>query len=197
MGGELQGFLEELSVTASSLGIPKEVAARAKSICVDAAAMRFCRVTSKPVLAAAALYVACREFREPLTMRDLAGACHCEPRDVGRCYVTILERMHISRPKLNGGNYLHNVFLGRPVPSEAYRISEGIIRKASAVGVGGRNPMTLAAAALYLACCGLGERVTQAEVAEAAGVWEESVRETSKTIRTSKVLSGRGSVVRT
>ena len=43
--------------------------------------------------------------------------------------------------------------------------------------------MTLAAAALYLACCGMGEKVTQAEVADAAGVGEESVRECCKAIR--------------
>jgi transcription initiation factor TFIIIB Brf1 subunit/transcription initiation factor TFIIB len=43
--------------------------------------------------------------------------------------------------------------------------------------------MTLAAAALYIACCNLGENVTQAEVAEAAGVGEQSVRDCCKEIR--------------
>jgi transcription initiation factor TFIIIB Brf1 subunit/transcription initiation factor TFIIB len=43
--------------------------------------------------------------------------------------------------------------------------------------------MTIAAASLYLACCSMGENVTQAEVAEAAGVGEQSVRDCCKEIR--------------
>ena len=176
--------MNELNAAALKLGLPGEVSTRARSICTDAAAMRFCRVTAPRVLAAAALYIACREARNPLTLRDLAGAYDCDPRDVGRCYATILERMHISRPSLNGRAYLHHLALNPPVPEETYRLSEDIVKKASPVGVGGRNPMTVAAAALYLACLSTGEKVTQAEVAEAAGVGEESVRECCKAIRT-------------
>ena len=50
-----QGFLQftrELNLLADSLSLPREVKKRAASICADAAAMRFCRVTSRPVLAA-------------------------------------------------------------------------------------------------------------------------------------------------
>ena len=177
-------FLHELNLVADSLGLPREVKKRAASVCADAAAMRFCRVTSRPVLAAAALYVACRECRVPTTLRELAGATGTDPRAVGRCYTTMLERMHITRPQLNGRPYVHHLVLKHPLPDEAYAKSEEIIRRTTDAGLGGRNPMTIAAASLYLACCGLGENVTQAEVAEAAGVGEESVRECCRELRT-------------
>lgn len=179
-------FLRELDSMGESLSLPREVKKRAASIVTDAAAMRFCRVYPRPVLAAAALYVACREFKSPMTLRDLAEAQGCSPRDVGRCYTTILEKMHISRPGLNGRCYVRHLTLKRPVSVEAYKTSEMIIKKASHFGLGGRNPMTLAAAALYLACCSAGEKVTQAEVADAAGVGEESVRECCKALRLSE-----------
>jgi transcription initiation factor TFIIB len=182
--GETVKFLQELNGIAAKLNLPGEVSERAGSICTDAAAMRLCKVTSHPVLAAAALYVACREYRNPVTLRDLADASGSDPRDVGRCYATILERMHISRPKLNGGRYLYHLTLKQPLPENAYTLSEAIIMRATLGGLGGRNPMTLAAAALYLACCTIGEKMTQAELAEAAGVGEESVRECCKAIRT-------------
>lgn len=144
--------------------------------------MRF-GVVRRQVLAAASLYVACREQKFPVTLREVAYATGTEPREVGRCYTAMLERMHISRPGLNGSRYLHRVTLDHPLSEDTYKASEDIIHCATEAGLGGRNPMTLAAAALYIACCNAGEKVTQAQVAESAGVGEESVRECCKAIR--------------
>ena len=184
-------FIRELNLLAKSFGLPREVSRRAGMICADAAAMRFCRAASKPVLAAAALYVACREHGEAVTLRELGDATGTDPREIGRCYGTILQRMHIDRPGLNGKRYVSHLDLGRPLPAETYRTSEEIVRQATRAGLGGWNPMTLAAASLYLACCAAGAKVTQAEVADAAGVGEESVRECCKAIRS---LNLRGSI---
>jgi transcription initiation factor TFIIB len=118
-----------------------------------------------------------------VTLRELANATGTDPRDVGRCYSTILIQMHITRPGLNGRSYVHRLALRQPLSEEIYKMSEGIIIRSTQAGLGGRNPMTLAGAALYLACCNMGEKVTQAEVADAAGVGEESVRECCKAIR--------------
>jgi transcription initiation factor TFIIB len=91
--------------------------------------------------------------------------------------------MHISRPELNENGYVYHLALKKPISDQALRQSEEIIHTINSKGLGGRNPMTLAAAALYIACCSLGENITQAEVAEAAGVGEQSVRDCCKEIR--------------
>lgn len=176
-------FIGELNLLADSLGLSRRVKRRAASICADAEAMRFCRAMSRSVLAAAALYVACREYREPITLRELAEATGTDCRDVGKSYTTMLVRMHITRPSLNGGTYVRHLALGRPLSRETYELSQEIIRKATGAGLGGRNPMTLAAASLYLACCRMGEKVTQSEVAVSAGVGEESVRKCCRDLR--------------
>ena len=183
-GRGFQKPIQELNHIALKLGLPDSAARRAESITNDASQMGFIRDVSPNVVVAAGLYIASREFKEPATLRDIAAAYGCDPREVGRCYVTILDRMHISRPHLNGNRYVRRLVLKRPLSPDAYKCSEEIIGRVTQAGLGGRNPMTLAAAALYLACCSTGENVTQAEVAEAAGVGEESVRECCKAIRT-------------
>lgn len=185
--GEFAKLLRDMNGISRRLDIPVEVRKRAGSVCADVASMRFCRVTHHAVIAAAALYVACREYKRPVTLRELADASGSDPRDIGRCYTKILERIHISRPELNGRGYVYHLALRHPPSEEAYKLAEAMIKAATIGGAGGRNPMTLAAASLYLACCSMGEAVTQAEVAEAAGVGEESVRECCKEIR---VLAG-------
>ena len=47
----------------------------------------------------------------------------------------------------------------------------------------GKDPMGLAAAALYIACLQLNEKITQKEIAEAAGVTEVTVRNRYKALK--------------
>ncbi len=181
--GELREILGDVTSVAAKLALPPEVNRRAVAICANAITTRLGHGIPHHVLAAASLYVGCREGKKPVTLRDLAEASSSDVREVGRCYVSLLEGMHISRPALNGKGYVYHLALKRPVSEQALRLSQETIRVASSKALGGRNPMTLAAASLYLACCTLGEAVTQAELAEAAGVGEESVRECCRAIR--------------
>jgi len=181
-----EGFnvtLLDVKRIADVLALPPEVSRRAGAICADAASIHFGQEFSHQALASAALYVGCRESQRPLTLKDLAGASGSDPRVVGRCYMKILQRMHIARPELKEDEYVYHLALKRPVSEQALKLSREIIDNIVSKGLGGRNPMTLAAASLYIACCNMGENVTQAEVAEAAGVGEQSVRDCCKEIR--------------
>ena len=181
---ELKEALHEVAKVAVKLKLSPEIRRRASDICSEAMTSPVAHGTPQPVLAASTLYVACREQRLPYTLREFADASGSDPRVVGRCYLQLLDSMHISRPSLNGRGYVSHIVLKHPVSEQALKMSQETIHNMSARGLGGRNPMTLAAAALYLTCCSLGENVTQWEVAEAAGVGEESVRECCKAIRT-------------
>ena len=168
---------------AAELHLGQQVTRRASVICDHAFSMRLGQDLPPQVLSAAAVYVGCREAQKPVTLKDLAFASHSDPRAVGRCYVKLIERMHISRPELNENGYVYRLTLKKPVSEQALKQSQEIISSINSKGLGGRNPMTIAAAALYMACCNLGEIITQAEVAEAAGVGEQSVRDCCKEIR--------------
>jgi len=180
---DFKQVLGEVRRLSGDLHLAPEVVRRASAICEDALSMKFGQDFPSQVLSAAAVYVACREAQKPMTLKDLAYASHSDPRTVGRCYVKLIERMHISRPELNENGYVHHLTLKQPVSDQAIKQSQEIIHSINSKGLGGRNPMTLAAAALYIACCNLGENITQAEVAEAAGVGEQSVRDCCKEIR--------------
>ncbi len=175
--------MEEVKSLADSLGLPACVMKRASEIIAEAVPTRMGQDFPRPVLEAASLYVGCREAQRPVTLKDLAFASRSDPRLVGRCYVKLLDQMHISRPELNENGYVYHLALKRPVSVMALRTSQEVINSMISKGLGGRNPMTLAAASLYIACCNLGENITQAEVAEAAGVGEQSVRDCCKEIR--------------
>ena len=181
--GELTNLLTIIARISTRLNLPPEVKRRAGSICADAVTLHRCTGIPRPVLAAASLYIGSREARVPVTLRELAEASGSDLRMVGKCYLSMLELMHISRPELNGRGYVHHLALKKPVSDQALSLAQETIKNATNGGLAGRNPMTLAAACLYLACCSMGENITQAELAEAAGVGEESVRECCRAVR--------------
>ncbi len=175
--------LLEVKHLATELELPACVMKRAGAICAEAIPTRLSQEFPRKVLEAAALYIGCREAQRAVTLKDLAYASASDPRMVGRCYVKLLDQMHISRPELNENDYVYHLTLKKPVSVAAMKMSQEIINGMISKGLGGRNPMTLAAASLYISCCNLGENITQAEVAEAAGVGEQSVRDCCKEIR--------------
>ena len=173
----------EVDKLADNLSLPDSIRDDSEKICEDVMAHNFVGRRSVPVIAASSLYTACRESHAPVTLKDLATATDSNPREIGRCYRSIINRMNIAPPNLDGATYASRVAGTVKASTEATQLSLQIVNRSIDKGLGGRNPMTLAAAAVYLACLITGEDSRQSDVAEAAGVSEVSVRECVKAIR--------------
>ena len=173
---------------AGDLSLPESVKNDSEKICEDVMARNVVGRRSVPVIAASSLYTACRESHTPVTLKDLANATDSNPREIGRCYRSIISRMNIAPPNLNGATYAVRVAGTVKASNEASELSLQIVNKSIEKGLGGRNPMTLAAAAVYLACLITGEDSRQSDVADAAGVSEVSVRECVKSMRQAGVV---------
>jgi transcription initiation factor TFIIB len=173
----------EVGRLAAEFSIPEGVRDTSDRICEELIRNRMVWRRSPPVIAASSLYTACREKHTAVTIKDLATAIESNPREIGRCYRSIITRMNIAPPKLNGSRYALRVAETVHASREATRIALEIVRNSIDRGLGGRNPMTMAAAAVYLACLTTGENSRQSDVAEAADVSEVSVRECIKALR--------------
>jgi transcription initiation factor TFIIIB Brf1 subunit/transcription initiation factor TFIIB len=94
--GEFLILTRSVHAIATKLKLAKEVTNRAEGICADAAAMGMSRFLPRPALAAAAVCVACREHKVPVTQRDLAIASGCDLKELGKSYAAILEDAHLA-----------------------------------------------------------------------------------------------------
>lgn len=168
---------------AAEFSLPDSVKNDSEQICEVVIKSKLMSRRPLPVIAASSLYTACRENHAPVTIKDLAAATESNPREIGRCYRSIISRMNIPPPNLNGTRYAFRVAEAVHASEEATRLSLDVVRNSISKGLGGRNPMTLAAAAVYLACLTTGENSRQSDVAEAADVSEVSVRECVKAVR--------------
>jgi len=169
--------MAELDRLSDKVRIPDAVKEKAALIYRRALDKGLVRGRSILAIITASVYAACRLSQTPRTLKEISAASLAEEKNVARCYRLLLTELNLKMPVID---------LKRRVPKVASKIglrektqqrAIGIIRKAEKKRlVAGKEPMGLVAAALYIACVLEGERKTQKDVAEAAGVTEVTVR---------------------
>jgi transcription initiation factor TFIIB len=142
------------------------------------------RGRSIAAIAAAALYAACRGSGTPRTLSEIAEASLVDKKDVARCYRLLLRELDVHMPIADPLTYVSKIAERTGISGKTQGIAIGILREARKKrAAAGKDPMGLAAAALYIACLKNNEKKTQKDIAEAAGVTEVTVRNRYKTLK--------------
>jgi len=174
----------ELSKLKDKLAISNAVFEKAAYIYRKALEKSLVRGRSISALIAAALYAACRDTETPRTLSDVGNASNIKRKDIARCYRLLHRELDLKMPVVNPIQCLARISSRLKVTEKAKRYAAKLLKinqenKESA----GKDPMGLAAAALYLSCVKNGEIVTQRDVAEAAYVTEVTIRNRCKGLK--------------
>jgi transcription initiation factor TFIIB len=128
-------------------------------------------------IAAASLYAACRKSGSPRTLSEIAEASLVGKKDVARCYRLLLQELDFHMPTSDPMMYISKIAEKTGISGKTQGAAIAILRIARQKRVSaGKDPMGLAAAALYIACLQNTEKETQKDISEAAGVTEVTVR---------------------
>ncbi len=169
--------LGELKRVSSYLKLPKSVEEEAARIYTMAVQRGLVRGRSMESVVAGALYAACRRHEMPRTLDEISGASGIEKKEVGRTYRFITRELGINVLPSNPIDYVprfsSSLRLSPKTQSKAVEIIE-MAQKSELTS--GRGPTGIAAAGLYVASLINGEKRTQREVADVAGVTEVTIR---------------------
>ena len=144
------------------------------------------RGRSIPGLLAAALYAACRDSGTPRTLNDVAHEINIKRKDVSRCYRLLLRELDLKMPVVDPINCMSRIASKAELSEKVKRRALTILKSAREMEItAGKDPMGLAAAALYLSCVLNGESTTQKVIALAAGVTEVTIRNRYKGLKDS------------
>lgn len=169
--------LTELDRVASYLGLAesiKEEAALLYRKCIEKGLIRGRMIES---VVSAVIYAICRNRGIPRTLDELADASGIPKKEIGRTYRFVVQELEIKIPLTNPVYYVPRFATDLGASGEVQKVAIEILKKAMDKGlVSGRGPTGVAAAAVYIASALVGERRTQKEVADVAGVTEVTIR---------------------
>lgn len=180
----LRQAFSELDRLADKLNLSGVVVERAAYIYRKALEKGLVRGRSISALIAAALYAACRDTETPRTLKDIGAVSNIKKKDIARCYRLLLRELELKMPVVDPVKCISRIASKAGLSVKTERRAIEILRRAEESKVtAGKDPMGLAAAALYVACVLEGENKTQKDVAEAAGVTEVTIRNRYKGLK--------------
>jgi len=180
----LRQAFSELDRLADKLNISDVVVERSAYIYRKALEKGLVRGRSISALIAASVYAACRATETPRTLKDVATASGMKKKDVARCYRLLHRELEMRMPVTDPIKCVSRIASKAGLTERTQRRAVGILRKAiESRTSAGKDPMGLAAAALYVACVLENENKTQKDIAESAGVTEVTIRNRYKDLK--------------
>ena len=162
---------------ASGMGLPRSVRETAAVIYRKAAMKNLVRGRSIQGMTAASLYAACRQCHVPRTLDEISNIAQMPRKEIGRNYRYVSRELELklmpTAPKDYISRFCSELKLSNNVQIKTLEI---LSHAANQELTSGRGPTGLAAASLYISSVLCGERRTQREVAEIAGVTEVTIR---------------------
>ena len=104
-------------------------------------------------IVAASLYAACRKSGAPRTLSEIAEASLVDKKDVARCYRLLLQELDFHMPVADPLTYVSKIAEKNGISGKTQGAAITILAEARRKRfAAGKDPMGLAAAALYIAC---------------------------------------------
>ncbi|KAG2243978.1 hypothetical protein Bca52824_094177 [Brassica carinata] len=178
----LRAYMQIVDV-ASILGLDCDISEHAFQLFRDCCSATCLRNRSVEALATACLVQAIREAQEPRTLQEISIAANVQQKEIGK-YIKILgEALQLSQPINSNSISVHMprfctlLQLNKSAQELATHIGEVVINKCFCTR---RNPISISAAAIYLACQLEDKRKTQAEICKITGLTEVTLRKVYK-----------------
>ena len=169
--------MPELERLSSQLGISGPTRELAAVLYRKSINQRLTRGRSIEGMVAATLYAACRIRKRPRSLDEIADESRVDKKQLGYFYRLFIWSLNIkipcSDPIDHISRFSSQLSLSSPVQLRAVEI----LKRSRDIGITiGKDPIGLAAAAIYIASIMLDESRTQREVAEVARITEVTVR---------------------
>lgn len=173
-----------LSSVQSKLEISDTVIERAAYLYRKALTKNIIRGRTISGMILSALYAACRESNVPRTLQDVASAGNISFKDLSRHYRILVKSLDLRVESFNPLEFVSKIGTAVGLSEKAKRDALDILHKAHEKGItDGKNPVSLAATAVFLSGVINEEKITQNSIAKASGVSSVTIRNVARTLR--------------
>jgi len=173
----LNQAITEIERYSDLLYLPKYARDKAASLYRGALQRDLLRGRTISDFAAATIYATCRQHRVPRSLSEVSKASGRSLRDVSRTYRLLVREFDLKMPVDDPMKFVPKLASNLKISLGSEKVTIEILQDAAERKMHvGKDPRSMSAAALYLACKSNHERVTQKRVADAAGVSTVAMR---------------------
>ena len=168
---------------ADRINLPKVITDRANKLFKMVQDGKHLTGRAHGAIAAACLYIACRQEGVPRTFKEIVAVTTVNKREIGRCFKVILRQHHVEAnvELITTGDFMSRFCGNLQLSKHVQRAATLIAKKASDKEITpGRSPISITAAAIYMASQASEDKKTQREISEVAGVAEVTIRKSYK-----------------
>ncbi|MGI0044295.1 MAG: transcription initiation factor IIB, partial [Nitrososphaeraceae archaeon] len=172
------GAFRQLDRLKQKLVLPGTVVEKAAYIYRKIQQKKIVRGRTRAGAMAACVYITCREFGIPRTFDEVARTTNITRKEVSNAYTAIVLGLDLRMPLIDPIGCLVKLANKTHVDEKIKRYALGYLKQIIDSNISaGKDPMSIAATALYLTCLQYGdERKTQRYFAEAAGISDVTIR---------------------
>ncbi|XP_014668288.1 PREDICTED: transcription initiation factor IIB-like [Priapulus caudatus] len=173
----------EISNMADRINLPRTIVDRSNTLFKQVHDGKTLKGRSNDAIASACLYIACRQEGVPRTFKEICAVSKIPKKEIGRCFKLILKALETSVDIITTGDFMSRFCSNLSLPTAVQRAATHIAKKAVEFDlVPGRSPISVAAAAIYMATQASEEKRTQKEIGDVAGVADVTIKQSYKLI---------------
>ena len=180
----LKEAFSELARLADKLSLNKATIDKAAYVYRKALESKLIRGRSINSVLVASVYASCRLLGVTRNLKDLEAVSNIKRKDIARCYRLLFQHLDIKADVIDPVQCISKIGSKLNISEKSRREAIRVINIAHEKDeVAGKDPMGLAAAALYLGCIRCDEDKTQRQIAMAANVTEVTIRNRFKGLK--------------
>ena len=181
----LMDAFRTMSNMSDRINLPRTITDRANVLFKVVYEGRNLKGRSNSAIAAACLYIACRQDGVPRTFKEIVAVSAVSKKEIGRVFKLILKAHDTNVELITTGDFMSRfcgtLSLARPIQKAATCIAQKAVDMDI---VPGRSPISVTAAAIYMATQASRDKRTQKEIADIAGVADVTIRQSYKLMLT-------------
>lgn len=179
----------QLDLLQDKLCLPRTVVERTAYIYKKAQKRGLIRGRMVTAVLDAALYISCREFGIPKSLKEIAGVNNIKPKTLGKSYRLLINELDIKTPTIDPTKCVIKVSNILGLEEKTKRKAIWIMNHLKKNEVtAGKDPMGMAATVVYMVCSSTGETRTQTDIARVAGITEMTLINRYKEIKGHKFV---------
>jgi len=180
----------ELNEMAERLSVDRSIVNNAQHIYYKVHKNKLVKGRNNQAIIAACMYIACNNEAVPRTFKEICAVSNSSKKDIGRCFKIIKNEVETNYNSTTPADLITRFCSKLNLPKVVEKLADQIIQRASNIQeINGRSPISIAAAAIYMAAESSGIIRNYEDISGISGAAVTTIKSTLKQMQLNNLLA--------